>query len=180
MSALRDLNPLIIFCLALLFICAGCASKSLKYPEPSPQTPEVALPEYPGAVYQAGDSVYPEGYYIHSVSLPDESLSIIAKWFTGDLMNWEVLAKCNPDINPNRIFLGDKIKIPRSIMTRQDPMTAEFVIDSQPGPKHKKAPAQAKIKPTKKETKPPAAQSETKPEESDEPVLFGPKGYSKE
>lgn len=180
MSSQRHLNPLFILFLSLLFLCAGCAQKSPKSVESSTQSPEIAQPEYPGAVYEAGDSVYPGGYYIHSVSLPDESLSIIAKWFTGDLLNWEVLAKCNPDINPNRIFLGNKIKIPRSIMTRQDPMTAEFVTESQPEPKHKKAPSVAKTKPARTETKPPAVQSETKPEETDEPILFGPKGYSKE
>jgi len=180
MSLLRHLNPLFILLLALLFIFAGCAKKSSEDVGSSTPSVEIAQPEYPGAVYEAGDSVYPEGYYIHSVSLPDESLSIIAKWFTGDLLNWEVLAKCNPDINPNRIFLGNKIKIPRSIMTRQDPMTAEFVTESQPEPKHKKAPSVAKNKQPKEETRPPVVQDESKPEETDEPILFGPKGYSKE
>lgn len=98
---------------------------------------------YPGAVYEAGDEAYPGGYYIHTVTLPDESISIIAKWFTGDLMKWEVLAKCNQTINPNRIFSGNKIKIPREIMIRQDPMTPEFVMESQPQQRknqHKKRP----------------------------------------
>ncbi len=180
MSLLRHLNPLIILSLALLIICAGCVSKSPEDIDTSTRTTEMAQPEYPGAVYETGDALHPEGYYVHSVSLPDESLSIIAKWFTGDLLNWEVLAKCNPDINPNRIFLGNKIKIPRSLLTRQDPMTAEFVMESQPEPRHKKSPSQAKVKPAKTETKTPAAQGEAKPEETDEPILFGPKGYSKE
>jgi hypothetical protein len=157
--------------LALFFLCAGCASKSTDNVETSIDSTQESQPGYPGAVYEVGDEAYPGGYYIHTVKLPDESLSIIAKWFTGDLLNWEVLAKCNPTINPNRIFLGNQIRIPREIMTRQDPMTPEFVMESQP---------QVKKKPAQTKTTSPAVQTAPEPATEEEPMLFGPKGFTKD
>jgi hypothetical protein len=175
----RHLNLFFLLGLVLAFICAGCAPKTPVTIEPSVEPPEEYLAEYPGAVYEAGDETYPSGYYIHTVTLADESISIIAKWFTGDLMNWELLAKCNPELNPNRIFLGDKIRVPRVLMTRQDPMTAEFVMESQPGSKRKKAASPSPVKlvaPEETETTTPAIASPPEPVEEDEPLLFGPKG----
>jgi hypothetical protein len=182
MTPLKHLN--LIFLLGLLFSlgCAGCVSKSTQQADTAVETPI----EYPGAGYEQGDEASPAGYYIHTVKLPDESISIIAKWFTGDLMNWEVLAKYNPTINPNRIFLGNKIRIPRDIMTRHTPMTPEFVEASQPQTRRKKSesPAQATIEQTEAEPAPLTVQSPPEPVAEpvveDEPLLFGPKGYSKD
>ena len=172
MSPLKHLN--LIFLLGLFFslACAGCVTKETTQQVET----EVEAPieyQYPGAVYEQGDEASPAGYYIHTIKLADESISIIAKWFTGDLMNWEVLAKYNPTINPNRIFLGDKIKIPRDIMTTHAPMTPEFVEASQPQARRKKA---EPASPTVQSTPEPAAE----PVIEDEPLLFGPKGYSKD
>lgn len=182
MISRRRLQLLFFLGLTLAFIFAGCASKTAVESETATTPPpQDRLPTYPGAVYEAGDEIYPDGYYIHTVKLPDESMSIIAKWFTGDLLNWELLAKCNPEINPNRIFLGDKIRVPRILMTRQDPMTAEFVMESQPGSKPKKKkvtkPSPVKPAPEQTETTTPSVKSPAEPlEEEDEPILFGPKG----
>ncbi len=102
-----------------------------------------------------------EDFYIHTVKYFGESLSIIAKWFTGDLKNWEKLAPVNPSLNPNRIYVGDRIRIPKSMMITQEGMPEEHV-------KQFLLPADGK---------PPAAQ-ETPPAETKDktPVLFGPKG----
>ncbi len=66
-------------------------------------------------------------YYTHRVTIPGESLSIIAKWYTGDLKKWEQLAAANPNLNPNRIDIGDEILIPEDMMIRRDPITKTFV-----------------------------------------------------
>ncbi|MCB2181915.1 MAG: LysM domain-containing protein [Desulfobulbaceae bacterium] len=175
MKITRLLNRTFFLCLTLCFICAGCATKT---PEPVEEKPV----DYPEAVYEKGDEAVPAGYYVHTVKLPNESLSIIAKWFTGDLRNWELLAKHNPAINPNRIFLGDKIKIPRNVMIRQNPMTLQFVEDSQPKPKRRRSASPASSDPAEEAATPPADQPEPtageEPEE-DEPFLFGPKDYTK-
>ena len=174
MSLSKRFHIIYCLCLTVALLSAGCVSKPAEEVATAIENPVVPLEEYPGAVYEAGDEAYPGGYYIHTVSLPDESISIIAKWFIGDLLQWETLAKCNPTINPNRIFLGNKIRIPRSIMTRHTPMTPEFVAESQPQAQRKKTKKSslAKTKTTQVEPKSPAV--------DDENILFGPKGYSKE
>ena len=55
-------------------------------------------------------------YLEHKVRWPGESLSLIAKWYTGHLENWKALARANPNLNPNRINLGNVIYIPSEML----------------------------------------------------------------
>jgi hypothetical protein len=66
-------------------------------------------------------------FYVHTVRWPGESLSIISKWYTGNIDQWSAIAKANPAIDPNRIYAGMKIRIPKTIMTKEKPMPQEFV-----------------------------------------------------
>ncbi len=105
----------------------------------------------------------PEQYFVHQVKWPNESLSIIAKWYTGSLMNWKELAKANPDMRPTVIHKGDQIRIPVHMLKTRDPMPEEFVNELIQSLR-KKAPVQG--------------DQEEKQEE--EPALFGPKGAEEE
>ncbi len=113
-------------------------------------------------------------YYYHKVRYPGETLSIIAKWYTGDAANWRNLAKTNPDLNPNRIVVGDKIRIPQKLLNTKKTMPRSFVAalsttrKSKPDPP---APAavQAAEKPPQSPPPSPA------PPETEELELFGPK-----
>ena len=123
-------------------------------------------------VYAPGDADYPEGYYVHTVRIPNENLTIIAKWYTNKQKNWLVLVKCNPDIKPNRIFIGDKIKIPRSLLAQEASLPAEFVHQLQAEPQRK---PKKKITPAKPAATPPATPAT--PAAKEDPLLFGPKGF---
>ncbi len=169
----------LVFFLTLIsaLVLAGCVPKPKPVGEnaaPVPEKPVESVVGQPEMEFQAGDKAYPEGYYVHTVSVPNESISIIARWYTGDQKNWVVLAKCNPAIKPNRIFLGNKIKIPRNMITRQTPLPPEFVQQSQAEPqlKRKKKISQEKTTITPITTTPPAT-----PEKEEVPLLFGPKGF---
>ena len=61
-------------------------------------------------------------YYEHRVRWEGETLALIAKWYTGDSDNWRVLAKFNPKLNPNRIKLGDRICVPKSLLQTREPL----------------------------------------------------------
>ena len=175
----RQSNWTFFLCLVLSVVCISCAAIKKDQPEP------LDIP-----TDSVTDEAVPSGYYIHTVKLPGESLSIIAKWFTGDLKNWEALAKTNPAINPNRIFIGDKIRIPGHLMIRHNRMTLEFIEDSQPKPRKRVSPAappeetgeelqekepEKAAEVEKEEPQPAVVQPE--PESEEEPFLFGPKGY---
>jgi hypothetical protein len=106
---------------------------------------------------QTGKAATRSSYYYHKVKYPGESISIIAKWYTGDVKNWRSVAKVNPKLDPNRITVGDKIRIPNKLLHTQKPMPQSFVVGS------------AKRKQSKPSTTSPP---ETEPEVFE---LFGPK-----
>jgi len=116
-------------------------------------------------------------YFYHRVKYSGETLSIIAKWYTGDVENWQALIKENPKLDPKRINVGDKIRIPKKILNTRKPMPRSFVVASTKK-KQQKAPAAtpSEVKTSKTAKK----ESESTPPESasKEPEvleLFGPK-----
>ena len=108
-------------------------------------------------------------YHYHKVRYPGESLSIIAKWYTGDVKNWRSVAKVNPKINPNRITVGDKIRIPNKLLHTQKPMPRSFVVSSTKRKKSKSS----HVKTANKKSEPSTTSTPNKEPEVFE--LFGPK-----
>lgn len=103
-------------------------------------------------------------YLEHTISWPGETLSVIAKWYTGKFDNWKALVKANPDLNPKRIHIGQRILIPEYLLTNRKPMPKDFSDQFLPKKKVKRKPAEQK----------PTEQKPAQKEEA-EPVLFGPK-----
>lgn len=65
--------------------------------------------------------------YLHKVRWPEETLSHIARWYTGNLKNWEAIIKVNPGVDPKKIDVGDTISIPEDLMTSRQPMPRSFL-----------------------------------------------------
>lgn len=122
-----------------------------------------AAPGTEGATKQMPAKEEAAQYFIHQVKWPNESLSIIAKWYTGSLMNWKALAKANPEMEPTVIHVGDRIRIPVSMLKTRDPMPEKFVDELVQNLKKKSSSRGTKEKQEKQE---------------EEPALFGPKGLS--
>jgi hypothetical protein len=68
--------------------------------------------------------------FFHQVRWQGETLSMIAKWYTGDWKNWKALAEVNPWLKPDNMFTGLKVKIPRQLLKTQKDMPREFVLSS--------------------------------------------------
>jgi hypothetical protein len=92
-------------------------------------------------------------------------VSIIAGWYTGDIENWKTLAQANPNIDPARIFVGNKILIPEDLLKTREPMPKDFVDGFYPKAKTKTPPSKPVPSPQK--------------DKEEEPDLFGPKQYPK-
>ena len=126
--------------------------------KPAPSPKEAPLP--------SEKSLLDETYFTHTVKHGGETISIIAAWYTGDLDNWKVLAevmtKNNPNADIKRIYVGNKILIPESLLKTRETMPKEFV-DS----------FYKTSKPEKVAPKPVPPQAE------EEPKLFGPKELPK-
>lgn len=133
--------------------------------------------------------------YIHTVRYSGETLSIIAQWYTGQMNNWEEIARANPGMNPNQIELDDKVAIPRALLKTDKPMPSSFVQEflpkpkppqkkkadppAAPPPKKEAAPSKAEPKPAP-ESKAPAAKpvpAKSAPQGQSPPVIFGPKDF---
>jgi len=143
---------LVLLCVAACVPDAGRSAKGPAAAPPSPpRTGEKAVPaKQPGDVN-------------HTVQWPGESLSIIAKWYTGKTANWKSLAEYNGLTDPNRIRIGDSVRIPESWLRTREPMPRAFV--EQEAPEAEEGPAPSTPLP---------------PPPDDTPELFGPKGFPKD
>jgi len=60
--------------------------------------------------------------FVHEIAYGGETLGIIARWYTGDPLNWELIANRNPELNVNNLQIGDKVLIPREILFKELPL----------------------------------------------------------
>jgi len=90
-----------------------------------PETP-VSEPMMPVEPKFETDTPEPR-FYLHKVRWPEETLSHIAKWYTGTVKNWMAIAKANPELDPKKIDVGDTISIPEELLTSRKPMPHSFV-----------------------------------------------------
>jgi len=113
-------------------------------------------------------------FYVHKVRWTEETLSHIAKWYTGSMKNWKTIAKANPGLDPTKIDVGDTISIPEELLTSRNPMPHSFV---QPAVHKKSTPLSP---PQKTSTQPQSPklygpiESEPSPIETNSVKLFGP------
>jgi hypothetical protein len=146
----------VFLCLTFLWVCSGCASiEKLIKPKSKEAQAEAAQPGAESKAKPAKEAQPDQ--LVHTVRWSGETLSIIAKWYTGSFQNWKVLADANPGLDPDRIRIGDMIVIPTRIVKTREPMPRDFLPTSSP---------QEKPKDTEKEE--PKAETE-------ELELFGPK-----
>ncbi len=79
-------------------------------------------------------------HLVHKVRWPGETLSIIAKWYTGEFNNWKTLADFNPKLKPNRIRIGQEIFVPKGLLKTREPIPKSFVDQFARKSKKKKSP----------------------------------------
>lgn len=65
--------------------------------------------------------------FVHTVERPDETIPLIAKWYTGKAENAEYLVKANPTVNPERLVAGTLIYIPRKLLKTRKIMPRDFI-----------------------------------------------------
>lgn len=180
-----------ILALILIWILTGCAYQqpplqpAPEEPPPvveiKPETPvsEPVAPESEIAMVAPGPSdleiPIPEPrFYLHKVRWPEETLSHIAKWYTGTVKNWKAIAKANPELDPKMIDVGDTISIPEELLTSRKPMPHSFV---HPAVLKKNTPQSSSNKTATQPESPKLfgpIESEPSTTETDSAKLFGP------
>jgi hypothetical protein len=156
-SRLEKKVSLVIIGLVIMAMLAACASSGKKpeeevpvpgtsgpttdreLPPPRLPEPEVARPDVTAPPPVKPKPAPEAAYFVHTVKWRGESLSIIARWYTGDIRSWKILKEHNPDINPNRMSEGNKVRIPEYLMKTKAPMPKEYVESSSSKAKKKGA-----------------------------------------
>ena len=159
MSLLHDgKQKTAIFALLMLFTAIGCATVTEQLEKTERWVTSLNKDGTNETTPQATHEGSPaSSVYVHRVTWTGESLSIVAKWYTGNLENWKALAKANPEIKPEFLQVGMKIRIPEAMIVNPNPMTQEFVASHYP-------------KDTKRSKSPQSTSADL--------PLIGPKSYS--
>jgi len=117
----------------LLSLILLCILTACTYPQPpfqpapeEPPPPVEIKPETPAVEIPVPVPSGPR-FYLHKVLWPEETLSHIAKWYTGAINNWKAIAEANPGLDPKHIGVGDTISIPEDLMISRKPMPRSFV-----------------------------------------------------
>jgi hypothetical protein len=150
------------------FLALFIAACSTPTPSPTTESPPVADMQAAPVTKETPlteapiDEPAPEPTpFVHTVRWPGETLSLVAKWYTGNYANWRRVAKANPTLNPHRIFVGNRIVIPEAILKTRTPMPRKLVAGTRPAPKKT----------------PERSTSQKAPSDTSTPLpLFGPKG----
>mgnify|MGYP000053041711 CR=1 FL=1 len=105
--------------------------------------------------------------YLHNVRWPEETLAVIARWYTGKEQNARILARVTPNLRANDLRKGDVVFIPRELFRHNVPLTHSYAR------KHGKTPASAP-RPATQTAAPP---DDDFPEDGTRPVPYGPRTY---
>ena len=105
----------------------------------------------------------PPPVYIHRIRYPGETLARIARWYTGSSANWRRIVQSNVGLNPNRLRIGQEIRIPERLLIRHRPLP-------RPRPKVVKAVEEPEIVPEAEETQEEETNSESKSVQAESPI----------
>ena len=113
---------------------------------------------------------YTSDYFAYKVKEDNEKLTDIAKWYTGNSANRNLLARANPDLNPNHLIRGDEVYIPKKL--RKNHQSAKS-----PAPAVSLSKADANLPAGANE---PASKPKPAPTTGENIKLFGPKQFPKQ
>jgi hypothetical protein len=107
---------------------------------------------------------YTSDYFAYKVKADNEKLEDIARWYTGSATNRNLLAKANPDLNPDHLTKGNEVYIPKKLLKIRQPVNVSKPAVTQPKPA----------------VKVPEPEPKTALVEDENIKLFGPKQYPKQ
>ena len=113
---------------------------------------------------QKAAAKYTSDYFAYQVKADNEKLENIAKWYTGNAANRNLLAKANPDLNPDHLKKGNEVYIPNKLLKTRQPIQAAEPAAAHPEPA----------------VKVPAPEPKTALAEDEKIKLFGPKQFPKQ
>lgn len=71
--------------------------------------------------------ISPKGDLVHYVTYPGETLSMIARWYTGDRANAGRIARINGLQNPDHVSIGDTVVVPKYLLSTTKRLTPRAI-----------------------------------------------------
>ena len=106
-------------------------------------------------------------YYLHKVRWSEESLYVIARWYTGHGENARILEDLTPNLRAHDLRKGDVVFVPQELSRRTDPMPRNYARRySRPSTPAKPAASKKSASPTN-----------DIPEDGERPAPYGPRTY---
>jgi len=109
--------------LVLLAVCCLTACTAFK-PKLDPLSPGSRVTPRKATLSQATYMGVP--CYLHKVRWPEESLSAIARWYTGSTRNARILARITPNLREADLRPGDVVFVPQELARRPEPMPHSY------------------------------------------------------
>ena len=116
----------------LLVGCTSFKQKVVAPPPPNEATRPPAAPKAQKSNNLPIANFRNRQYYVHQVRWPNESLALIAKWYTGSRANWKKLARATPNLRQNRLYQGYVVFIPLDLLQIETPMPKQYVQQQSP------------------------------------------------
>ncbi|MGD9331500.1 MAG: hypothetical protein PVJ53_09315 [Desulfobacterales bacterium] len=106
--------------------------------------------------------------YLHEVRWPEESLSVIARWYTGSEDKADILHKITPNLRADDLRPGDVIFIPKELSRRTEPMSRQYA----------RRYGVASVPHNRRRPKDTSPEEDEAPEKSPPPAPYGPRTYA--
>lgn len=118
-------TPLICLPIFLAFLlCTGSGCKKIAH---QPDQPSLETATVPASAPVDEPEVNDDAFLLHIITYPGETLTLIARWYTGDAANWRRIADLNSITSPTALRIGQTIAIPREMLKRNAPMPRSAV-----------------------------------------------------
>lgn len=82
----------------------------------------------------------------HRIAYSGETLAIIANWYTGKSTNWPLIRDANPGLRPERLNLGQVVRIPGDLVVERNPLPRRVLQGSSSGKRSGKGSVPSDIK----------------------------------
>jgi len=122
----RILSTTSLIGLTIICMCWGCAGFEKKFDDWQSALRE-KLNFDNSADDAAGNSQ--TAYFVHTTRWSWETLGHVAEWYTEDAKNEKKLAAINSDVNPQKLAVGSRIRIPVYLLKTREPMPQQFNVD---------------------------------------------------
>lgn len=74
-----------------------------------------------------------EEFAYHKIKYSGETVAVISAWYTKSAKNWPEIVDANPKMVPSKLRIGDYVRIPKRLISRNSSLPQDFVASFKSG-----------------------------------------------